>query len=134
MPRPVASTTTDIGKLLDRFINGDETARDELVARALARLNVLAQRQLWNFPGVRRWAQADDVVQGAAQRLHRALMELRPRTPRDFFALCSQQIRRELLDLKRKLFGPEGIGKYHASPAPNANGSRNDDAPRALQI
>ena len=48
-------------------------------------------------------------------RLLRSLHEVRPATPRDFFALATLQIRRELLDLARHYFGPQGAGANHAS-------------------
>ena len=48
-------------------------------------------------------------------RLLRALEECRPAGPRQFFALTSQQLRRELIDLARRYYGPEGIGAHHDS-------------------
>ena len=66
---------------------------------------------------VGRWEQDDDVLQNALLRLHRALGEVHPTTVRDFFRLAASQIRRELIDLARHHFGPEGPGTHHASAA-----------------
>jgi RNA polymerase sigma-70 factor (ECF subfamily) len=76
---------------------------------------VLSRRQLRQFPKVERWAEAEDILQGAAQRLYRALESVCPPDAREFFALCSAMIRRELIDQKRRLYGPEGIGANHVS-------------------
>ena len=52
-------------------------------------------------------------------RLVKALQSVKPATPREFLALASLQIRRELIDLARRCYGPEGIGANHES-TPNA--------------
>jgi RNA polymerase sigma-70 factor (ECF subfamily) len=120
-------TDVDVARLLDRLAGGDEAARDLLVARALGRLTVLARRQRRGFPAVARWELTDDVVQGVALRLRRALRDVRPADPRAFFGLCSWHIRNELLQLHRKHFGPEGVGRNHASPKPDPSaGARHD--------
>jgi RNA polymerase sigma-70 factor (ECF subfamily) len=76
---------------------------------------------LRGHPAVQRWAQTDDVLQGALVRLLRALESIHPDSVREFIALASQQIRRELIDLARHYYGPEGIGANHAShPDPHA--------------
>jgi len=64
-------------------------------------------------PGLQRWEQTDDVFQNAMLRLHRALGEAKVETSRHFFNLAAVQIRRELIDLGRKHFGPHGIGRNH---------------------
>jgi RNA polymerase sigma-70 factor (ECF subfamily) len=110
-------TTRQIQACLDRLRAGDESARDELLGAACDRLRVLTQRMLRDYPGVRRWEQTDDVAQNAAVRLCRALREVRPPTPRDFFAVAALQVRRELIDLARHYAGPQGLGANHASHA-----------------
>ena len=59
---------------------------------------------------MRRGAETGDVLQSALVRLLGALRDVKPQTPRDFLALATLQIRRELVDLARKYYGPEGIG------------------------
>jgi RNA polymerase sigma-70 factor (ECF subfamily) len=97
---------------------GDPEARGELFRRAGQRLERLARKMLKNYPGVRRWAQTDDVLQSALVRLLRALHDVHPATVREFFALSAEQIRRELIDLARHYYGPCGAGAHHASQAP----------------
>jgi RNA polymerase sigma-70 factor (ECF subfamily) len=100
---------------LARLRAGDEAARDELLGQALERLQRLARKMLRGFPRVRRWEETDDVLQNAVVRLLRALREAPPASTREFFALTTTQIRRELLDLARHYYGPRGPGAKHAS-------------------
>lgn len=112
----------ELTTLLARLNAGDRAARDEMLRHLATRLERLTRKMLRDFPGVRRWAQTDDVLQGALLRLTRSLEEVRPTTLRAFLGLSSTLIRRELLDLARKHYGPEGVGANHASvPAPGDN-------------
>jgi RNA polymerase sigma factor (sigma-70 family) len=72
---------------------------------------------LRTYPGVRRWEQTDDVLQNALIRLCHALGALTPESPRHFYSLAALQIRRELIDLSRFHFGPEGHGAKHHTEA-----------------
>jgi RNA polymerase sigma-70 factor (ECF subfamily) len=101
--------------LLPRAVSGDEAAVDALLRHCGDRLAILARRMLGAFPRVRRWVETDDVLQNALLRLLGALRGVQPQTPRAFFALANLQIRRELLDLARHYYGPEGIGANHDS-------------------
>jgi RNA polymerase sigma factor (sigma-70 family) len=56
-------------------------------------------------------------LQNSLLRLHRALAEVHPSTVREFFQLATLQFRRELIDLARHYFGPEGLGANYASTA-----------------
>src|SRR5262245_7811376 len=105
--------TGELQDWLTRLRAGDATARNELVGRTCSRLERLARKMLRGFPRVRRWADTNDVLQNALVRLLRSLETVRPESPREFFALAAQQIRRELLDLARHFFGPEGPGTHH---------------------
>jgi RNA polymerase sigma-70 factor (ECF subfamily) len=117
--------STYLQQCLDRLRAGDRSARAELLAGACGRLGELARTMLRDYRRLRRWEQTDDVVQSALVRLHRSLEDVTPPTPRDFYRLAALQIRRELLDLARHYFGPEGCGRHHHT---NAAG---DDAGRA---
>jgi RNA polymerase sigma-70 factor (ECF subfamily) len=112
------STTARVDRLLERLIAGDAQAKAAVIERSQRRLTELARRQMHGFPAVARWEQTDDVVQGASVRLHRALEHARPPNAREFFYLAAAVIRRELIDLKRRLFGPGGVAAHHASPRP----------------
>jgi RNA polymerase sigma factor (sigma-70 family) len=92
--------------------------RQQLLQHAHHRLRELAHRQLRKTPALARWEQTDDVLQGALIRLDRALQQVEVRDARHFLSLASTMIRRELIDLKRKLFGPLGLGAHHATHDP----------------
>jgi DNA-directed RNA polymerase specialized sigma24 family protein len=68
--------STQIQRCMDRLRAGDVSARDELLARASARLTRLTRKMLRDFPGVHRWEETDDVLQNAVVRLCRALGEV----------------------------------------------------------
>jgi RNA polymerase sigma factor (sigma-70 family) len=82
---------------------------------------------LRDYRRLRRWEQTDDVLQNALIRLDRALRGVTPGSPRDFYRLATLQIRRELIDLARHHFGPEGPGARHAT---DAGGTDSPDAAR----
>jgi RNA polymerase sigma-70 factor (ECF subfamily) len=110
-----SAQTVQLQACLERLRAGEPAAVEELFRHVSARLERLTRKMLRGFPGVHRWAQTDDVLQNASLRLLRALQDIRPTTIREFFALSAQQIRRELIDLARHYFGPEGLGAHHAS-------------------
>src|SRR5947208_1773826 len=116
------NTSDDLQPLLDRLAAGDASATDRLIEHSLRRLYRLAHHLLRaRFPHVRRWYETDDVVQAAAVRLSRALKAVKPASPRDFLNLAGVQIRRELTDLARHEYGPEGPGRHHDSVAADPN-------------
>ena len=125
--------STQVQKCLDRLQAGDAAARADLLEVALARLRRLAQRMLGDDQRVRRWEDADDVLQNASLRLHRALAEVHPPTVRDFFRLAATQIRRELIDLARRYYGPEGAGAHHASRAASRDDSHSPDVAEPVE-
>lgn len=104
---------TQLAKLIAASLDGNAGARDELLHHACDRLFALTRRMFRDRPGLRRWEQTDDVFQNAMVRLHRALSATEVRSVRHFFSLAAVQIRRELIDLGRKHFGPHGIGRNH---------------------
>jgi RNA polymerase sigma factor (sigma-70 family) len=63
------------------------------------------------------WEQTDDVLQNAAVRLWQSLERVTPGTVDEFLGLAATQIRRELLDLARHYFGPQGQGANQVAPA-----------------
>lgn len=102
-------------ELLPQAVAGDAAALDSLLRHCAGRLTVLTRRMLGDFQRVRRWAETDDVLQSALVRLVTALRAVQPKTPGDFLALATLQIRRELIDLARRFYGPEGVGANHES-------------------
>jgi RNA polymerase sigma-70 factor (ECF subfamily) len=111
-----AGVSTHVRHCLDRHRAGDAAARDELLARAADRLWQLARQLLRaDFPRLRRWEETDDVFQNAAWRLYRALADVAPPDSLAFYRLAALQIRRELLDLARRHYGPHGPAAHHTS-------------------
>jgi RNA polymerase sigma factor (sigma-70 family) len=114
--------TLQIQDWLARMRAGDPAARDELLRHVSGRLQRLTRQMLRGHPAVRRWVESGDVMQGALMRLLRALQDVQPSSMRDFFALAAQQIRRELIDLARHYYGPQGLGANHATHAAEGSG------------
>jgi RNA polymerase sigma-70 factor (ECF subfamily) len=110
--------TVHLHHLVDRMRAGDAAAQDELIRGVCGRLEKLARKMLRRFPDVGRWFQTDDVLQSALLRLLRSLQEVRPDSMRAFFGLAAEQLRRELLDLARRIRGPRGLGANQASHGP----------------
>lgn len=112
------NTTVELQILLDRAIEGDRCAYDELICRALERLHLLTQRLFKHYPRLRRWEETDDVFQRAVLRLRQSLTEVRPGSVREFFGLAATQTRRILIDLARHYYGKEGeAANHHSNPA-----------------
>jgi RNA polymerase sigma-70 factor (ECF subfamily) len=109
---------------LARVRQGDANALNDLIVLTSSRLQALTHRMLRGYPRVRRWAETDDVLQSALVRLCRALGQVRPASARDFYALATTQIRRELIDLARHYFGPEGSAAHHESRPDSPSRSR----------
>lgn len=119
-----AAQTTQLVRWLDRMRAGDAAARDELIRGFQGRLELLARKMVGRDRRVARWVDADDVLQNALLRLLRALQTVRPDSTRGFFGLAAEQMRRELLDLARHYYGPEGAGAHHDSVAPRPGDGR----------
>ena len=107
---PEVSQQTMMQQLLSQAGSGDAAAIDALLRHNCDRLTLLTRRMLGDFQRVRRWAETADVLQNALIRLMGALRDVKPKSARDFLALATLQIRRELIDLARQYYGPHGIG------------------------
>jgi RNA polymerase sigma-70 factor (ECF subfamily) len=105
--------TDEADDLIARHRAGDASAGDGLIRLAQGRFTALARAMLRRHPHLRRWEQTDDLLNAALARLHRSLGEVRPETIGHFDNLAAAQIRRELIDLARSHFGPEGLGANH---------------------
>jgi RNA polymerase sigma-70 factor (ECF subfamily) len=108
---------------------GDLSARDELLRGVCGRLERLARKMLQRFPGVQRWVEAEDVLQNALLRLLRALESIQPESTRAFFGLAAEQMRRELLDLVRHFYGPQGHGAHYDSAVQQDDSQNPDNEP-----
>jgi RNA polymerase sigma-70 factor (ECF subfamily) len=112
---PNASESALIEGWVRQLKAGDDQARKELLNCACERLTRLTRKMLKGFGRVKRWEQTDDVVQNALLRLYRSLAEVQPASAVDFYRLAALQIRRELLDLAKRYYGPHGLGANYAS-------------------
>jgi RNA polymerase sigma-70 factor (ECF subfamily) len=101
---------SELQHCIDRLRAGDPAARDQLIQHACDRLRRLTHAMFRDFQRLRGYEETDDVLHNAVLRLLRALKASTPATAADFFRLAAQQVRRELLDLSRHYFGPEGPG------------------------
>jgi RNA polymerase sigma factor (sigma-70 family) len=110
------SQTITLQACLDRMRAGDPRGREELIACAVGQLQRLARRMLRGYPQLRRWESTDDVWQGAALRLCKAIEQVELESVRHFLNLATLQMRRELIDLARRHFGPEGRARRHETP------------------
>jgi len=120
---------------IDRLRAGDDSARAELVNSACERLRLITRKMLRRYPRVKRWEQTDDVFQNASLRLYRTLEQVAPESVRDFLRLASLNIRRELLDLVKHHYGPQGQGANYATKAEQANSdTRSGEGPEAAAL
>ncbi len=126
-------TTLDaVAAGLIRLRAGDQQAAGELLGVAYARLRTLAATMLCGEHRLREWAGDTDVLHDALLRLRKRLAADPPDTPRAFFAAAAQEVRRELIDLARRLFGPHGVAARFRRPPPDpAGGPPPDPAGRS---
>ncbi len=121
--------TVQLQGWMQRLRAGDDAVLDELIRHVSGRLQRLTRQMLKSHPAVKRWAQTEDVLQGALVRLLRAVRNVQPNSMRDFFALATQQIRWELIDLARHFYGPQGQGTKHATHCDEPDGKPLYDQP-----
>ena len=122
----MSEQTSNIQYLVDRLLQGDESAREELIACTWDRLMRLTRKISHDFPNVRRWEQTEDVYQNASVRLWKALDKVQLNDARHFLRLAAEKIRFELIDLARHYYGPMGEGANHATQL-NPAGERSND-------
>ncbi|MBX9677274.1 MAG: sigma-70 family RNA polymerase sigma factor [Gemmataceae bacterium] len=93
--------TTDLHSLLDRVRSGEEDARDAIYRRISGRLENLCRKMLRTQPSVRQFEETADVMQNVSIRLLRTLETARPGSIRELYALATELVRCEILDLLR---------------------------------
>lgn len=98
---------------------GDEAALGDLLTHFQHRLRVLAGAKLAQFPRVAPHYETDDIVQQVAIRLVGEIRKTKLDSPARLWGLVAVCIQRELIDLKRKVVGPQGDAKnlYANRPA-----------------
>lgn len=120
--------TKQLQKLLDQLQAGDDSAKEALIEHACERLRRLTRKMKRKYPVISRHSGTDDVFQDAVMRLYRSLKDVQPDNVRAFIGLASTQIRRQLIDLTRKLTGPEGVAAHHSTNA-GPKGTSTDNIP-----
>jgi RNA polymerase sigma-70 factor (ECF subfamily) len=115
-----ATTTIRLQRCLDRLQAGDEAGRAELINSACERLTRLTRKMFRADGRLRRWEQTGDVFQDAMLRLCRALRDVTPGSLCEFYRLAAVQVRRALIDLARRHYGPGGPAAHHHTPRPGA--------------
>jgi RNA polymerase sigma factor (sigma-70 family) len=124
---------TAIHKLLEDLQGGSEGAKAALLDLTCERLRRLSSRMLKNYPRLKRWSDTDEILQAATLRLYKSLSTVKPETPEQYFGLAATQIRRELIDLTRHFYGPEGLATNHQSDSGNIlTGTANPQEPANL--
>lgn len=94
---------------------GRPSAAEPEFRRILASVRRLATDMFRKFRRVGRFAELDDVLNGSLARLLSTLRAIRPESTREFDALANTAIRRELLDLITRFYGPRGAGTNEAA-------------------
>jgi RNA polymerase sigma factor (sigma-70 family) len=89
---------------------GDTSAAEPEFQRIMKSVRRLALASFRKFPRVARFTELDDIVNGSMVRLLSALRTIRPANTQEFYAVSNAMIRRELLDLIKKFYGPNGAG------------------------
>jgi DNA-directed RNA polymerase specialized sigma24 family protein len=115
-------TTADVGQLIERLRQGDDSARRALLKRVVHRLHRIAAATLRKeFPRLLPRHEIDSVVDEVWMRLLKALDTTRPESAEDFYRLMFHKVRQVLLDMARRqtrddarapqgLPGPEDAG------------------------
>jgi RNA polymerase sigma factor (sigma-70 family) len=107
---PVNLDTEELVYWVMELRQGRPQAAEPICRKIVVRVEELAQAMFMRFPRVGRFVDVDDVVQNCLIRLLAACRATCPTSRRHFYALTSELIRRELLDLTRHYFGPRGDG------------------------
>jgi RNA polymerase sigma-70 factor (ECF subfamily) len=124
-------TTAVVQRYLDELA-GDSPAEPivrDLLDRAVRRLHLLCATLLHrSYPRLTHPPlnlEADELLGAVAERLLKALREVRPQSVRQFFALANQHMRWELNDLARRLDEqPAAVELLEGQvPAPDSSGS-----------
>jgi RNA polymerase sigma-70 factor (ECF subfamily) len=124
-------TTAAVQRYLDELAHDSpaEPIVRSLLDRAVRRLHLLCATLLHrSYPRLTQPPlnlQADELLGAVAERLLKAMREIRPQTVRQFFALANQHMRWELNDLARRLDEQPAAVELREGlvPAPDSSGS-----------
>ena len=109
-----------------------------LLDRAVRRLHLLCATLLHrSYPRLTQPplnVQSDELLGAVAERLLKALREVRPRTVRQFFALANQHMRWELNDLARRLDNQPVAAELCEGMVPSPASSASGLSPNGLRM
>jgi RNA polymerase sigma-70 factor (ECF subfamily) len=133
-------TTADVQRYLDDLAakSSAEPVVRGLLERSVRRLHFLCATMLYrSYPRLTRAPlnlQVDELLSAVTERLIKAMREVHPQTPRQFFALANQHMRWELNDLARRLDEQPAGAELNVDvvPAPDSSGS--GISPKGLRI
>jgi RNA polymerase sigma-70 factor (ECF subfamily) len=111
-------STTVLQHWIDRMNAGDAAGRAALINHSCDRLRRLTRKMSSDFRRVKVYEDTNDVLQRSVLRLMRSLESVRVESVPAFFRLAARQIRRELHDLARHYYGPQGFGARHVPATP----------------
>lgn len=124
--------TTVLRQQLEQLNLGCPDARAAVIEHTCERLRHMARRMLRTSPKVKRWTETDDLLQESLIRLHRSLAEVKPNSAKQFYGLAATQLRRQLIDLARSHYGPEGVGANHLTDGGELVNRRPSGEPKTL--
>ncbi len=105
---------SDLQALIVRWQQGDLSAANSLIQCTCDRLEELTRRLYHRgFEHVHRWEDTHDILQRALMRLWRSLLQSPPASLAEYFCRAATAIRRELIDLCRHYYGPQGMASHH---------------------
>jgi RNA polymerase sigma factor (sigma-70 family) len=111
----------ELQSLLNQLRTADRAAGDALFRLVLGRLEGMARKMKRRYPGLARWEETGDVLQEAARRMWQKLLRDPPPTVPLFFSDAARKIEDVLIEMLRKINGPEGPGRKIASNAPGSS-------------
>ena len=115
---------SELLQLVAKLREGDESAREQLVAVIYDRLTIMSRRMLKDAPAaVARWDQTGDLLHSAWFRIERALAEdsVQLNDEAHLFRLIARHLRFQLIELYRKNVGAKGIDANYGSVAGKAD-------------
>lgn len=128
--KSVPASESEVVDWIIRSGQGDNESFDLLIRHFSARFFDIARKMLRRNLDLKKWEDTDEVFQIAVIRLHTSIAAVKPDSIPRFLGLATTQVRRTLIDLARRHFGPLGDGR-NASSDPEA--VTNVAAPRSSE-
>jgi RNA polymerase sigma-70 factor (ECF subfamily) len=121
--------TKYLHRCVQQWRDGSREAAEVLVRAVGKRMERMSQRMLRRHPLIRTCADTADILQGSMLRLLSTLRRIQPESTRHFYNLATVQVRRELLDLARRVRRPENASIAIGDCAGDVIGPGSPEAP-----